>query len=53
MLVLFQLDASVVRATRGLDLSFNVSRGSTIVQTEAGVLTCFNSDPFEVRMQVR
>lgn len=53
MIVLFQLDASVVRATRGLDLSFNVSQGSTIVQTEAGVLTCFNGDPFEVRMQVR
>jgi len=53
LVVVFELDAAVTRATQGLDLSFNVSQGSTVVQTVGGVLTCFNGDPFEVRMRVR
>ncbi len=53
LIVIFQLDSAVTRATRGLDLSFNVANGSTVVQTVGGVLTCFNGDPFEVRMRVR
>jgi len=52
LVVVFELDAAVTRATQGLDLSFNVANGSTVVQTAGGVLTCFNGDPFEVRMRV-
>ncbi|ABB24637.1 hypothetical protein Plut_1783 [Pelodictyon luteolum DSM 273] len=53
LVVVFELDAAVTRATQGLDLSFNVANCSTVVQTVGGVLTCFNGDPFDVRMRVR